>query len=195
MKGHECRKLPDTYSIIECKMNLERLIQKLGDNGFAIISACKSPIEHPEWDNEKQSDELEKEIQSKGYSYTVGWGGYEGIQNDSYKKSFIVYNYISSDTWHENKEAGDTHVLREFAVKMCAKYQQEYVYFKEPGKAPLRINENDLAANGCLSDIESAYDVLSSCGIKFVNKRALGFQARYRQDCRGEIGVTPDIQK
>lgn len=262
-------RLPDVYSLIECKINLERLIKKHGDNGFAIISACKNPEEYPDWNNEEHSDKLEKDIQNEGYSYTVGWGGYEGIDNDtfnaSYEKSFIVYNYISHDNWHNDKEIGDINRLREFAVDMCRKYQQESVYFKEEGKPPVWLNEEgqvvskrssdkiwkndaskpfftslkdesavdkelreklkhfykiqiqkenrpynedefeefyqknkgnrDIVKNlgrRYTADIESAYDVFMSCGINFINRQALGFQSRYRQACRGEIGIRPD---
>ena len=215
MNGHEMNQrsvnaifgkysISNSYSIIECKTNLEHLIKKHGDNGFAIISAFKNPNEYPEWDNEEKSNALENDIQNEGYSYTVGWGVYKAIEDDSYnasyEKSFIIYNYISTDNWHENKKAGDVNALRDFVIRMCAKYDQKSAYLKEPGKPPVLLDGNGETTSRQSSDkarytadIESAYDILSSCGIQFINKQALGFQAKYRQACRGEIGIRRDI--
>jgi hypothetical protein len=267
-----------TLSLLECKLNLDRLLKKHGGNGFAIISACKNPEEYPDWNNEKKSAELEKAIQDAGYSYTTAWGGYEGIDNDSYnasyEKSFIVYNYVSHDNWHQDKQAGGIGELRNFAVTMCKRFEQESVYFKAPNEAPVWLDENgnvvskrssekvwkndpnmpyftslkgekgvegelrekwkhiykvilnygnkpykeeefekffqehkgersftdekgkvwniDSIGRRYTADIESAFSLLSSLGIERVAKRALGFQAAYRQDCRGEIGVRAD---
>ena len=267
-----------TWSLLECKLNLGRLLKKHGDNGFAVISASKNPQEHPEWDNEKKSAELESDIQSKGYSYTVGWGGYEGIEDDSYnasyEKSFIVYNYVSDDNWHQDKREGDIDDLKAFAIDMCGKFEQESVYFKAPGEPPVWLDESGKVVSKRSSDkvwkndpnmpyftslkdekaiedelrekwrhiykvvlnysnkpydekefeeffqnnkgkrsytdekgkvwkvgeigrrytadIESALELLSSLGIERVNRRALGFQGSYRQDCRGELALRRD---
>lgn len=86
--------------------------------------------------NNKADEELKKDIQRSGYSYTPVYGGYHGGDDvvDSFEPTFVVYNQ------DRKGNVGDFAKLFDFAISMCGKYKQDSVYIQAPGQAPNYYN-------------------------------------------------------
>ena len=192
-------------SIVEA-VNLSR-IEKHGKDGFVIVSANRGDVpssnprqnlEKPynEWlkannlqpnkKNEKmflknynmlKEKELLNDIRSKGYTYSMVYGGYHGTDDvtDVYEPSFVIYNHKKSGDVSDWKE------LFEFAIEMCGKYRQDSVYVQAPGEAP-----NYYDANG------STINTSSSKNFKF-NRENEKYYTTTKRDKRNPQRFTADI--
>lgn len=192
-------------SIVEA-VNLSR-IEKHGKDGFVIVSANRGDVpssnprqnlEKPynEWlkannlqpnkKNEKmflknynllKEKELLNDIRSKGYTYSMVYGGYQGTDDvtDVYEPSFVVYNHKKSGDVSDWKE------LFDFAIEMCGKYRQDSVYVQAPGEAP-----NYYDANG------SIINTSSSKNFKF-NRDNEEYYTTTKRDKRNPQRFTADI--
>lgn len=146
-----------------------------GQHGFIVISANRSEIrsnnpnvdlqgEYSKWldenhfedaddkenlflklRNEKANEDLLHDIRHSKFSYTPVFGGYHGKDSvkDSYEPSYIVYCHgrggiIDKSSWER---------LREFAIAMCGKYNQESVYVQAPNEAPVYLDCNGNQTN------------------------------------------------
>jgi hypothetical protein len=124
------------YPLLEDKV--DKLINHHSQNGYGVISACRETQSGEE--KLKKTEELKKDLNELGWSYTIGYGGgfreKEGKGNqgktDTSKPFFneislIVYNYNRKDK--ERKLFDDL-------LALGKKYHQDDIYYKEPnGKA------------------------------------------------------------
>ena len=168
---YEARHTPIGLKLLEA-FNLGK-IQKHGQDGFVVISAnrsnvtssnpsndltkpylnwCKKkqlkPTEKSEAEflktrNAKADDTLLKDIRSKGYTYSMTYGGYHGSDEiaDSYEPSFVVYNHKKSG------EVSDWNELFAFAISACKKFHQDSVYVQAPNEAPNYYDANGRVVN------------------------------------------------
>jgi len=168
---YEMRRTPIGFKLLE-GFNLGK-IQKHGQDGFVVISAnrsnvtssnpsndltnsylnwCKkkqlkptekSEVEFLKTRNAKADDALLKDIRSKGYSYSMTYGGYHGSDEiaDSYEPSFVVYNHKKSG------EVSDWNELFAFAISACKKFHQDSVYVQAPNEAPNYYDANGHVVN------------------------------------------------
>lgn len=114
------------------KITVDRLMNKHGDNGFAIISANRT--DKPDERNTHATKALIQDLKDSGFSYLPVYGGYKDTGRsgvvDKFEPSFVVFNYT------QNGEPGNWDELHRFALDMCAKYEQSSVYIQAPGEAP-----------------------------------------------------------
>lgn len=132
--------------------NARRVIDRHSGHGYAIISACRGESDfglntHNKKDydtlnyvNKERTKSLQTDIQDIGFSYTPCYGGFienKGTENEHavYEKSFIVY---------ATKRDGrpDFALLRQFAIDMCDKYNQDAVLVKSPDSPPAYYGRN-----------------------------------------------------
>lgn len=137
------------YGILENKnkpvrideVTLDRIINKYGNNGLIYISANRS--DQPEERNVTKTKELLSDIKNSGYSYLPTYGrhrGKDGVEDD-YEPSFVVFNYTN------NGESKDFVELKNLAIYLCEKYEQDSVLVKEPSKAPVWLDGNGEKTN------------------------------------------------
>ena len=127
----------------------EKSMKKKG--GLESIDSDALYDEMREWLRRRNAfadKELKQDINSAGFSYTPVFGGYHGKDNvtDSYEPSYIVYCYDRTGQPRDFQE------LKDFAVKMCAKYSQDSVYVKAPGKPPVYLDAAGNQVNSSSSD-------------------------------------------
>lgn len=101
--------------------------------------------------NKKADSDLISDIKSKGYAYSVVYGGYhnkEATAKDSFEPSYLVYNHAKGNGDFLNWDD-----LFDFAVDMCNKYQQDSVYVQAPNEAPRFVNGSGqtVSANSSLN--------------------------------------------
>lgn len=187
-------------------VNLNK-IEKHGKDGFVIVSAnrgevnssnprtnilqqCleyfqKNNLENTEKNRDKflkaynmqKEKELLNDIRSKGYTYSMVYGGYHGTDDvtDVYEPSFVIYNHKKSGDVSDWKE------LFDFAIEMCGKYRQDSVYVQAPNDAP-----NYYDANG------SIVNTSSSKNFKF-NRDNEEYYTTTKRDKRNPQRFTADI--
>jgi hypothetical protein len=116
------------------EVTLDRVLKKHGNNGMINISANRS--DEPQDVNDKNTKELIRDLKRSGYSYLPTYGGYRGADGEEgdYEPSFVVFNY------DVNGNAGDFDELRQFALTLCGKYNQDCVLIKAPGEAPIYVD-------------------------------------------------------
>lgn len=153
--------------------------------------------------NARKDQELRKDIQEAGYSYTPVYGGYKGRDDvqSSYEPSYIVYNYYTDG------HPGDFDDLKQFACDMCGKYGQDSVYVQAPGEAPNYLDRNGNQVNRTSSknfkfnrDQEEYFTTTSrdkanpqqfTADIQFesvcINLRPADYNERMRRDKQGEF--------
>lgn len=141
--------------------NAKRLLQRHTEHGYIIISACRGK-EYFDLDltqpknvnkinqiNNKRTQELLNDIKATGFSYTPCFGGFiENLGSDDeeqvYEKSFIVYPYKKDKTYNFTE-------LKDFAIEMCNKYDQNSVLIKAPTENPKYYKQSgvvDMEFNG-----------------------------------------------
>ena len=127
----------DKFPLLEDNVN--RLINKHAQNGFAIISAFRDSLNKKE--NLERTERLKNLLTKMGWSYTICYGGgfiekeviedgdveFDTSKHKFNEISFIVYNYNRLD---KNRD------LLQGAIKLCGMFDQDDIYFQEPnGKA------------------------------------------------------------
>lgn len=128
------------------KVTLDRIIYKHGADGLINISANRSDM--PKERNDEKTKELISDLQKSGYSYLPTYGGYrspEGIE-DEYEPSFVVFNHKTDG------KIGDFEKLRDFAIFLCGKYEQDSVLIKAPKNPPIYVDKDGEKVNKKESD-------------------------------------------
>ncbi len=128
------------------KITLNRVLEKHGSNGMINISANRSDL--PQDVNDKNIQELIKDIKDSGFSYLPTYGGCrgnDGAVND-YEPSFVVFNYGIDG------QPRDFQKLFGYALTWCGKYNQNSVLIKAPNKNPIWVDKEGNKVNSRKSD-------------------------------------------
>lgn len=121
--------------LIESNVRLYDLLKgKHAERGYIIISACRdssNPSVSTKLSNKRRTEELKADIQRSMYSYMPVFGGYiEDDNGEVLETSFVVFNYDRLGI------EGVFDDLKQFALSMCEKYNQDSVLIYEPGSIP-----------------------------------------------------------
>ena len=130
------------------EMTVDRLLGKHYNNGFIIISASRG--ENDNQTNNQLSKQLLNDIKNSGFSFVPVFGGFienKGTENEKqvYETSYIVLNF------DRNGNEKDFNALKNLAINLCKKYNQDSVLVKAPNGAPQYITQNgnvDMEFNG-----------------------------------------------
>lgn len=166
------------YGKLISEIGVNRLLSH-GDNGMIIISANRSEIASdnknndltPEYekflkntnveddeetrqmwlnDRNKRADNELKEFlrRETPYAYTATYGGYHGGDGvtDVYEPSYVVYNY---DRQGNPLDFDD---LRNLAIELCGRLNQDSVYVKAPNEPPVYLDANGKQVNSSSSN-------------------------------------------
>lgn len=174
------------------EVNLNRIIKGHEEDGYVIISPCRSkenlereigePLNDQQAvdENSKRVKELKNYLNSNGFSYIPVLGGYheEGVEKSSYEKSFIVYPF---------NRKGEKVDFEEFFDKMLAqaeKYNQDSILRKAPGEKAQYITQDgnvDMEFNGVtLNGISQEYFTAIK---KFESSSEKGKPQRFSFEC------------
>lgn len=112
-----------------------------GGNGMAYISANRSGM--PQEVNDEQTKNLIRDLKRSGYSYLPIYGVCREAngEEDDYVPSFIVFNRDRTGN------PLDFEKLCQFALSLCAKYNQGSVLIKEPDKSPVCVDKDGYEIN------------------------------------------------
>ena len=116
------------------EITVKRVIEKHGQEGFIIVSANITGRDNRT--TNLKTKELVSDIRQTGYSYLPVYGGYKGTNGvvDNFEPSFLVFNYSRDGS------TKDFSYLKDFAIKMCDKYEQNSVLVVYPGGKATYIN-------------------------------------------------------
>jgi len=123
-------------------INLDRIINKHGSNGYISISASRS--EEDDATNVRNTQRLLSDIRQSGYSFLPTYGGYrskDGEELGDYEPSFLVFNY------NENGTGLNFDDLYQLAIEWCGKYDQDCVMIKAPNTPPIYVNKYGVKVN------------------------------------------------
>ena len=132
--------------------NAKRFLERHTNSGYVIISACRGSEDfnldetNPQQLNKlrqinnQRTKDLLSDIKKKGFTYTPCFGGFienKGLENEQevYEKSFIIYPYKRDESYNFQE-------LKDFAIEMCNKYNQNSVLIKAPTEKPLYYDKN-----------------------------------------------------
>ena len=122
------------------EIGLNRLFNKHTENGYVMVSACRhdwsedDEVENREINNIK-TKELKDDIQKSGYQYIPVQGGFvEDDGTEVVEKSFLIVNFRNKAG--KGEPAGDFSKLKELAIELCGKFNQDSVLVVEPGGKP-----------------------------------------------------------
>lgn len=124
------------------KITLNRIIDKHGNNGFISISANRS--DKPQEENDANTQQLIRDIKQNNFGYLPVYGGYRNTETGEeaeYEPSFIVFNFDS------NGKPRNFEDLKNFAIAMCGKYNQDCVLIKAPNKNAIYVNDKGEKVN------------------------------------------------
>ena len=109
---------------------LDRVVNYHGENGMVIISSDRGS--RGAMGNYVTRKGLIEDIRSRGYSYFTVYGGFRELDGHygNYETSFVIPSKKPDGSIVPMDE------LRNFAIEMCGKYDQDCVLIKEPGKKP-----------------------------------------------------------
>ena len=152
--------------------NAKRFLERHTNSGYVIISACRGSEDfnldetNPQelnklrQINNQRTKELLSDIKKKGFTYTPCFGGFienKGLENEQevYEKSFIIYPYKKNESY-------DFQELKDFAIEMCDKYDQESVLIKAPTETPKCYNKNgditiEMGNDATFNDVAQEY--------------------------------------
>lgn len=150
------------------RINLNRIIDKHGDNGLIIISGNRTSNTREQ--NELNANSLRKSIEDAGYSYLPVYGGYENDEYADYEPSFIVFNYSVKG------EPGDFSELKNYGIEWCGKYKQD------------RKNELEKRYGKKYHHRRFTYDIVPE-GYVAVNPVPATLNERRRRESRGEVMI------
>ncbi|HBC21563.1 MAG TPA: hypothetical protein DC009_05685 [Porphyromonadaceae bacterium] len=119
----------------------DRVLNSNGDNGMVYISANRSGV--PQEVNDEQTRSLITDLKRSGYFYLPTYGVCRGAngEEDDYEPSFIVFNHDRTGN------PLDFEKLRQFALSLCAKYNQGSVLIKEPNKSTVCVDKDGYEIN------------------------------------------------
>jgi hypothetical protein len=152
--------------------NVKRFLERHTSNGYVIISACRGS-EYFNLDktipqqlnklnqlNNQRTKDLLNDIKEKGFTYTPCFGGFienKGLENEQevYEKSFIIYPYKRDKSYNFQE-------LKDFAIEMCDKYDQDSVLIKAPTEKPKCYDDNgditmEMGNDATFNDITQEY--------------------------------------
>lgn len=146
------------------EVNARSLIDRHTADGYVIISPCRGGADFGLDPNDPRQRERLADINHKrvkefvdilkqtDFSYTPVYGGFienKGKENEenAYKRSFVVYNH------HKDGSVGDFGELRQFALDMARKYNQDSVLIQEPNGKPQYVKQNGEVDFGFDGDI------------------------------------------
>ena len=146
------------------EVNARSLIDRHTADGYVIISPCRGGADFGLDPNDPRQRERLADINHKrvkefvdilkqtDFSYTPVYGGFienKGKENEEnvYKSSFVVYNH------HKDGSVGDFGELRQFALDMVRKYNQDSVLIQEPNGKPQYVKQNGEVDFGFDGDI------------------------------------------
>ena len=122
------------------EIGLNRLFNKHTENGYVMVSACRhdwsedDEVENREINNIK-TNELKRDIQNTGYQYIPVQGGFvEDDGTEVVEQSFLIVNFKNKSG--NGVPAGDFSKLKDLAISLCGKYNQDSVLVVEPGGKP-----------------------------------------------------------
>ena len=146
------------------EVNARSLIDRHTADGYVIISPCRGGADFGLDPNDPRQRERLADINHKrvkefvdilkqtDFSYTPVYGGFienKGKENEEnvYERSFVVYNH------HKDGSVGDFGELRQFALDMARKYNQDSVLIQEPNGKPQYVKQNGEVDFGFDGDI------------------------------------------
>ena len=146
------------------EVNARSLIDRHTADGYVIISPCRGGADFGLDPNDPRQRERLADINHKrvkefvdilkqtDFSYTPVYGGFiknKGKENEEnvYERSFVVYNH------HKDGSVGDFGELRQFALDMVRKYNQDSVLIQEPNGKPQYVKQNGEVDFGFDGDI------------------------------------------
>lgn len=176
------------------KMNTSALYKRHGKNGFIIVSANRSDEDKEV--NEDRTRNLISDIQKEHFRYIPVYGGYRGKDGveDDYESSFLVFPFDSV-----KKEKLDFLKLKNFAIKVCGKYNQDSVFVMEPDKAPNYLDRNGNVVNSSSSKNVKYNDLTQEFFTSFNNQETVNkeidakLKTMYRK--QNAIGSFEDFKK
>lgn len=209
----------DLVSINE--VNAKSMLDRHTADGYIIISPCRGGADfgldetNPQ-DKQKLAEinnqrikELVGILKQSDFSYTPTYGGFienQGTPNEEsvYERSFVVYNH------HKDGSVGNFEELRQFALDMAKKYNQDSVLIQAPNDNPKYITKDgelDWEFNGdvAFNDVQQKYftdlhknthkggDISGNKPTRFsflesyINPRPQCYGERFRRDKNGEI--------
>lgn len=135
------------------EVNAKSLIDRHTADGYIIISPCRGGAdfgldpndptqkEKLAYINNQRVKELVGILKQTDFSYTPTYGGFienQGTPNEEnvYERSFVVYNH------HKDGSVGDFEELRQFALDMAKKYNQDSVLIQEPNGKPQYVKQD-----------------------------------------------------
>lgn len=146
------------------EVNARSLIDRHTADGYVIISPCRGGAdfgldpndprqrERLAGINHKRVKEFVDILKQTDFSYTPVYGGFienKGKENEENvdERSFVVYNH------HKDGSVGDFGELRQFALDMARKYNQDSVLIQEPNGKPQYVKQNGEVDFGFDGDI------------------------------------------
>ena len=186
---------------------INRLLNKHTDSGYVMVSACRNDwVPHDEGDaagekknqemNNRKTEELKQDIYDSGFQYIPVRGGFieqsTGVPKE--EDSFIIVNYKR----RTNVPETSMNELKEIAIDLCGKYNQDSVLVVEPGKNPTyyrRDGSIDFEFDGSLTVRDNAQQFYTRLGKgrKFTFIEALEqphtMNGAISRTCRGEVVV------
>lgn len=146
------------------EVNARSLIDRHTADGYVIISPCRGGADFGLDPNDPRQRERLADINHKrvkefvdilkqtDFSYTPVYCGFienKGKENEEnvYERSFVVYNH------HKDGSVGDFGELRQFALDMARKYNQDSVLIQEPNGKPQYVKQNGEVDFGFDGDI------------------------------------------
>ena len=146
------------------EVNARSLIDRHTADGYVIISPCRGGADFGLDPNDPRQKEMLAGINHKrvkefvdilkqtDFSYTPVYGGFienKGKENEEnvYERSFVVYNH------HKDGSVGDFEELRQFALDMARKYNQDSVLIQEPNGKPQYVKQDGEVDFGFDGDI------------------------------------------
>lgn len=203
------------------EVNAKSLIDRHTADGYVIISPCRgfedfgldetNPQDKQKLAeiNNQRVKELVDILKKTDFSYTPTYGGFienQGTPNEEnvYERSFVVYNH------HKDGSVGDFEELRQFALDMAKKYNQDSVLIQAPNDKPKYITKDgevDWEFNGdvAFNDVQQKYftdlhknthkggDISGRKPTRFsflesyINPKPQCYGERFRRDKNGEI--------
>lgn len=134
---------------LDLTAEFEKSLEKKG--GIQSIDSDALYDEMQEWLRRRNAfadKQLKKDIHDAGFSYTPVFGGYrmQETGEENHEPSYVVYCY------DRKGQPCDFQQLKDFALKMCAKYKQESVYVQAPGEPPVYLDKDGNQINSSSSN-------------------------------------------
>lgn len=171
---HEIRETFNNAPMVSLnEINAKSLIDRHTKDGYVIISPCRGgadfglDVNNPKDKeklasiNNKRVKEIIELIKDSGFSYTPVYGGFienKGTPQEEnvYERSFVIYPFDKSG------ELQDFAELKEFAIAMANRFNQDSVLVCEPNGTPAYINKNgevdfELGNNVVFNDVAQEY--------------------------------------